>query len=87
MVITSSPTSLPAVNSNSSDARLLDPLDETDRLLQLEPVNYTKHVTGGTSRLPQFKQLIGYSKKTRNITNSYGKIFVYKNICIRVDGA
>lgn len=34
----------PAVDGDSSDARLLDPLDQTHRLLQLEPVKNKKPV-------------------------------------------
>ena len=35
---------LPAVNSDGSDTRLLDPLDKSDRLLHLKPVNDRKPV-------------------------------------------
>lgn len=53
---------LPAVNSNGSDAGLLNPPDQTDRVLQLKPAKNTKPVTaedtGDPAKLPAFKRLI-----------------------------
>ena len=52
---------LPAVNSDGSDTRLLDPLDKSDRLLHLKPVNDRKPVNKMkpvNDRKPNFVQTV-----------------------------
>lgn len=52
-------TSLPAMDGDGSDAGLLNPLDQTDGVLQLKPVNNMKPVRGevsGNTRLCVYSQ-------------------------------